>query len=273
MVLGAPPAATWLLHRSTFHRCAKDSSNEKTDDAADLVGGSMSKLEAFLCVCIFFSFFPVDRGLLSVWLGLELSARRPSCSGAVTGIIEQLLRDTLPLVFACYGKMRVPEWAPVAANPAFSETDGHLFYFFFLNLIFSLSFPLCARITGSAGRSAGIHSAAQQQEPTNDRHRCFLFENCFANLFVLFFKFYIKQHIKWVICAWLNHSEVDMTCLDCVLWGDNPRCDVLFIYLFIFPVDESLKVCHLLSGCLWKLLRHGWEPITFTYIQPIRRCM
>lgn len=49
---------------------------EKTDGAADLVGESMSKLEA-LFVC-FFSFFGVDGGLSSVWLELELSARRPS---------------------------------------------------------------------------------------------------------------------------------------------------------------------------------------------------
>lgn len=39
-----------------------------------------------------------------------------------------------------------------------------------------------------------------------------------------------------------------------MLWGDYPRCDVLFIYLFFSPVDGSLEVCHLLSGCLQKLL-------------------
>lgn len=51
--------------------------SEKTDGAADLVGESMSKLEAFFLGLCFY-FFGVDGGLLSVWLGLELSARRPS---------------------------------------------------------------------------------------------------------------------------------------------------------------------------------------------------
>lgn len=185
MVLGAPPAATWLLHRSTFHRCAKDSSSEEDWWCRRPRGWVDEQIRGFFVCVYFFLFFPVDGGLLSVWLGLELSARRPSCSGAVTGIIEQLLRDTLPLVFACYGKMRVPEWAPVAANPAFSETDGHLFYLFFLNLIFSLSFPLCARITGSA---------AAQQESTvqlnNKSQQMIVTDVFFLKIALLIYLFY-----------------------------------------------------------------------------------
>lgn len=131
----APPAATWPLYPSTFHWCAKDSSNWEDWWCRRPRGRVDEQIRGFFCLFVCFSFFGVDGGISSVWLGLELSVRRPSwsgpsCSGAVTGIIEQLLRDILPLAFACYGKLRVPEWAPVCGNPAFSETDEHLFYFF-----------------------------------------------------------------------------------------------------------------------------------------------
>lgn len=101
----APPAATWPLCCSTFHWCAKDPSNWEDWWCRRLRGRVDEQIRGFfLFLCFFFSFFGVDGGLLSVWLALQLSARRPSWSGpswarAVTGIIKQLLRDILPLVF------------------------------------------------------------------------------------------------------------------------------------------------------------------------------
>lgn len=257
---------------------------EKTDGAADLVGESMSKLKAFF-ICLFvFSFFGVDGGLSSVWLGLELSVRRPSwsgpsCSGAVTGIIEQLLRDILPLVFACYGKLRVPEWAPVCGNPAFSETDEHLFHFFFKShFLFEFLFVckdhrLCSR---SAGSTAQLNTKHQQLINTI----VFFLPICLLvnfRYFIFIFLIRLKTEHKWVIRAWLNHSEVDMTCLDSVLWGDNPRRGVLFIYLFIpFPcrvkpggLSLAIRLCLETTGTrLWT------DQVDSTpSVQPERRCL
>lgn len=168
MVLVALPAATWLLHCSTSHQCAKDSSNAEDGWCCRPRGRVDEQIRGFFCAFFFFLSIPVDGGLLSVWLGLELSAKRPSCSGAVTGIIEQLLRDTLPLVFACCGNVRVPEWAPVGANPAFLETDGYLFHFLKSHFLFEFLFvcedhqlwrsPLCSSTPNANKRSSQMFS-------------------------------------------------------------------------------------------------------------------